>query len=223
MRVQLIKYTDMPDYTAALAARICYSSSSQIGLTNEKVKNLIKKILKSGHLSVLEHISFTYLIEGISRVTTHQLVRHRLASYSQQSHRYTKIEENKFVCPPDIQNDKKAYDIYEKATKDAIKTYNKLIEMGIKKEDARYIIPQAVTSNIMVTMNARELLHFFTLRCCKRAQWEIREVANEMLRLAKQKAPIIFENAGPACVRGRCPEEKPCKNIKEIRNFFKEL
>lgn len=225
MKVQLIKFTDNPDYAAALAARVCYSSSAvdKIKLSDEDVEKLIKRILKSGHHSVLEHVSFTYALEGISRVATHQLVRHRLASYSQQSHRYTRIKENQFVMPSDIRDNKKASELYQKAMESAIETYNKLIDMGIKKEDARFIIPQAVSSNIIVTMNARELLHFFTLRCCERAQWEIRSVAIEMLRLSKAKAPVIFENAGPSCVRGRCPEEHPCENIKEIREFFKEL
>jgi len=225
MKVQLIKWTDNPDYTAALSARVCYSplETDKIKLSDKEVGKLIRRILKSGHHSVLEHVSFTYALEGVSRVATHQLVRHRLASYSQQSHRYTKIKEDQFVQPPDIQNNKKAYDLYQKAIQNAIGTYDELIDMGIKREDARFIIPQGVSSNIIVTMNARELLHFFTLRCCVRAQWEIRSAAIEMLRLAKTKAPVIFENAGPSCVRGRCFEEHPCENIEEIRKFFKEL
>ncbi len=225
MKVQLIKFTGNPDYSAALAARVCYSSLdiSEISLSDDDVRKLIKRILKSGHYSVLEHVSFTYALEGISRTATHQLVRHRLASYSQQSHRYTKIKENKFVTPPDIQNNKRADELYQKALKNAVEIYNKLIDMGIKREDARFVIPQGVSSNIMVTMNARELLHFFTLRCCVRAQWEIREAAVEMLKLARKEAPVIFEDAGPSCVRGRCFEEHPCENIQEIREFFEKL
>jgi len=187
MQIMLIRYTEDPEFIAALAAKLCHSSIND---------NILRKIIKLGHLSVIEHVSFTYLLEGISRVTTHQLVRHRLASYSQQSHRYTRIEENDFICPHSIRNNKEAYSLFQKNIKDNLETYNKLIEMGIKKEDARYIIPQAVTSNIMVTMNARELLNFFRLRCTKNAQWEIRELANRMIKLAKEKSPIIFENVG---------------------------
>ena len=193
MKVILMEYTNEPEFLGAFAAEVCHTSDIY-NIDGREDKALLKKILKLGHLSVLEHISFTFLISGISRVTTHQLVRHRMASYSQQSHRYTKIKEKDFICPPSIQSNKEAYSLFQKNIKDNLDAYNKLIEMGIKKEDARYLIPQAVTSTIMMTMNARELLHFFKLRCSKRAQWEIRQLANEMLRLAKEKAPVIFEN-----------------------------
>ncbi len=222
MKVSLLEHTPNPDKTAAFAARVCYSSGVEnINLDVEKTRNILRRVIKSGHHSVLEHVSFTFLIEGISRVATHQLVRHRIASYSQQSHRYTKITRESFVVPPSIEE--KAKELFDKYIEEALGVYERLIELGIKKEDARFIIPQAVSSNIVVTMNARELLHFFTLRTCVRAQWEIRQCAIEMLKLAKSKAPIIFENAGPACVRGRCPEEHPCENIREIREFFKQL
>ena len=190
MRVILVEYTKEPEFLGTFAAEVCHTSIDDIDGREDKA--LLKRILKMGHLSVLEHISFTFLISGISRVTTHQLVRHRMASYSQQSHRYTRIKDKDFICPPSIRNNEKAYNLFKKNVKDNLETYNRLIEMGIKKEDARYIIPQAVTSTIIVTMNARELLHFFKLRCAKNAQWEIREMANEMLRLVKEKAPIIF-------------------------------
>ncbi len=225
MNVVLIRHTYDPDDLAALAARVCYSSQSvnEIDMDGDQKEKLIKRVVKSGHHSVLEHVSFTYALEGLSRVATHQLVRHRLASYSQQSHRYTTIKENSFVIPPSITENKEALAVYKDALKKSMELYSRLIDMGIKKEDARFVIPQGVSSNIVVTMNARELLHFFTLRCCIRAQWEIRDASVEMLRLAKDKAPVIFENAGPACVRGRCPEEKPCDNIPQIREFFKTL
>ncbi len=222
MKVSLIEYTPNPDYTAAFAARVCYSSDiEKLKLDDEGVKNILRRVIKSGHHSVLEHVNFTFLIEGISRVATHQLVRHRIASYSQQSHRYTRIKRESFVIPENLSDE--ARKLIEKHIDASIDLYNKLIEMGVKKEDARFVIPQAVSSNIVVTMNARELLHFFSLRCCVRAQWEIRNCAVEMLRLVKRKAPIIFENAGPTCVRGRCPEENPCDNIREIREYFKNL
>ena len=225
MKVFLIRHTFDADSLSALAARVCYSSQStqDINLDEESKIKLIKRVIKSGHHSVLEHANFTYSIEGISRVATHQLVRHRIASYSQQSHRYTTIKKGSFVIPPEIEENTDAREIYESALENSLEIYNKLIELGIKKEDARFVIPQGVSSNIVVTMNARELLHFFTLRCCIRAQWEIRKAAIEMLKLAKQHAPIIFENAGPACVRGKCPEEKPCTDIPQIREFFKTL
>ncbi len=222
MKVSLIEYTPNPDYTAAFAARVCYSSNTEkLKLDNEGVKNILRRVIKSGHHSVLEHVNFTFLIEGISRVATHQLVRHRIASYSQQSHRYTKIKMESFVIPKGISEEAKR--LMKKHFNASIELYNKLLDLGVKKEDARFVIPQAVSSNIVVTMNARELLHFFSLRCCVRAQWEIRHCAIEMLRLTKSKAPVIFENAGPSCVGGRCPEENPCDNIREIREYFKNL
>ena len=222
MKVTLIEYTQNPDQTAAFAARVCYSSDiHKLKLDEKGTKDILKRVIKSGHHSVLEHVSFTFLIEGISRVATHQLVRHRIASYSQQSHRYTKIKRDNFVIPPSLPEEAK--NLVEEHIDNSIKLYEKLISMGIKKEDARFVIPQAVGSNIVVTMNARELLHFFSLRTCVRAQWEIRQCAVDMLKIAKSKAPIIFEDSGPSCVRGRCPEEKPCENIKEIREYFKKL
>lgn len=225
MKVTLLRHTFDADYMAALAAKVCYSSQNveDISFDEQSKEKLLKRVIKSGHHSVIEHISFTFAIEGISRVATHQLVRHRLASYSQQSHRYTKIAQNSFVVPPEIEKNSEALKLYNEALDKNLQLYNKLIEMGIKKEDARFVIPCGVSSNIVVTMNARELIHFFRLRCCVRAQWEIRDAAIEMLKLAKKHAPIIFENAGPACVTGRCPEEKPCDNIPEIRKFFKTL
>ncbi len=225
MKVALLEHTYNPDNLAAVAARVCYSDNDveNIHLSDEDRRRLLKRVISSGHHSVLEHASFTYALEGISRVATHQLVRHRIASYSQQSHRYTKIKPQNFVVPPSIRENPEAYELFEKAIEGCVDLYERLMQMGIKREDARFVIPQAVSSRIIVTMNARELLHFFSLRCCVRAQWEIREAAIEMLRLAKRVAPIIFENAGPACVRGRCPEHDPCTNIREIRDYFKSL
>ncbi|WP_025209843.1 FAD-dependent thymidylate synthase [Hippea sp. KM1] len=224
MKVSLVEHTPNPDYVAAFSARVCYSTNpDELKLDEEGIRRILRRVIKSGHHSVLEHVSFTFLIEGISRVATHQLVRHRIASYSQQSHRYTKVERESFVIPPSIEGMPQIKKLYDEFIKNSLEFYEKLIELGIKKEDARFVIPQAVSSNIVVSMNARELLHFFSLRCCVRAQWEIREAAIEMLKIAKSKAPVIFENAGPACVRGRCPEENPCTDIQQIRRFFKEL
>ena len=166
--------------------------------------------MKLGHYSVLEHATFTFAIEGISRVTSHQLVRHRLASFSQQSQRYVKIdkEDFPFKVPKSIEKDEKLAKIFIDAVKELDGIYQLLLDHNIKAEDARYILPQAVTTKMIISANARELLHIFKLRCCNRAQWEIRELAMNMLKEVKSIAPTIFENAGPPCVLGSCPEGK---------------
>ncbi len=217
MKVELLSYTPNPELLVAAAARTCYSKKpgSQIikKITTKKASKLIKKLVKIGHHSILEHASFTFSIEGVSRACTHQLVRHRIASYSQQSQRYVSLENANFVVPLTIKKDQKAREIFDRIIKEARDAYRKLLELGVPEEDARYVVPQAVQTNIVVTMNARELLHFFKLRCCMRAQWEIRALAWRMLSLVKKVAPTIFENAGPPCIsEGMCPEEEfPCK------------
>ncbi|MFZ3071833.1 MAG: FAD-dependent thymidylate synthase, partial [Thermodesulfobacteriota bacterium] len=203
MKVTLLKHTPEPEKTVTLAAKLCYSPSA-IGELKKKVRGsstekFLAKILKMGHLSVLEHASFTFGIEGVSRAMTHQLVRHRVASYSQQSQRYVDMRNCKeFVVPPSIKNKAKAAKKFRDFVSSIHGFYSELVEQGIPKEDARYILPNAAATRIIVTMNARELLHFFTLRCCERAQWEIRDAATRMLSLAKKKAPFIFASAGPA-------------------------
>jgi thymidylate synthase (FAD) len=215
MKVKLLQYTPEPDRTVAIAARLCYSKLGIIELseklTEEKVKELIKKLKNSGHLSPFEHSNFTFGIEGISRVTSHQLVRHRIASYSQQSQRYVRVSDASFVVPPSIERNREAKSLVTQINETAKEIYQKLIDLGVPEEDARYILPQGITTKIIVTMNARELLHFFNLRCCLRAQWEIRMLANSMLKEVKRVAPLIFQNAGPYCFSGPCPEEGPCK------------
>ncbi len=177
-----------------------------------------------GHLSILEHASFTFGIDGISRVTSHQLVRHRVASYSQQSQRYVKFDSPEFVLPSTVTIDESRRQRFEAALKNLYSLYNEMIEEGVPAEDARYLLPNAACTKIIVTMNARELLHFFTLRGCERAQWEIREMATEMIVLAKTVAPVIFADTGPACVRGACSEGKmTCGKPDEIRAKFKSL
>ncbi|HOK29248.1 MAG TPA: FAD-dependent thymidylate synthase [bacterium] len=214
MKVELLSYTPEPDRVVAISARLCYSkigiSELAEKLTDDKIKDLLKKLESSGHLSPFEHANFTFGIEGISRVTSHQLVRHRIASYSQQSQRYVKMSNGEFVIPPSIKKNSSASELVYNLNDMAMSVYNKLIQLGIPEEDARYILPQGITTKIIVTMNARELLHFFNLRCCLRAQWEIRAMANLMLRKVKEVAPIIFEKAGPSCFSGPCPEEGPC-------------
>ena len=230
MKVTLLNFTPAPEKTVVLAAKLCYSDSN-ISQLEEKIKGVsyekfLGKILNMGHLSVLEHAGFTFGIEGISRATSHQLVRHRLASYSQQSQRYVAFKEGLgFVTPPSL---KKKSGIAKKFSDTAASLHNfykEMIEAGIPAEDARYILPNAATTRIIVTMNARELLHFFGLRACERAQWEIREMAKQMLSLVKKEAPFIFKKAGPGCVStGKCTEgEMTCGRPDEIRKEFMSL
>jgi len=212
MKVKLINYTKDPEKIVAQSARLCYSALSiedlEEKLTNESIIKLIKKIIKLGHYSVLEHATFTFAIEGISRVTSHQLVRHRLASFSQQSQRYVKINKEGFpyIVPKSIAQEEKLNKLFIDAIKKIDGIYHMLLDHNIKAEDARYILPQSVTTKIIITANARELLHIFKLRCCNRAQWEIREVVMNMLKEVEDIAPTIFENAGPPCILGPCPE-----------------
>jgi len=228
VKVALLRHTPEPEKTVAMAARLCYSASSVREL-EEKVaagslEKFLGKILKLGHLSVLEHASFTFGVEGISRATSHQLVRHRLASYSQQSQRYVTATAPEYVIPHSIAADPEKRKRFEREIKRAYSLYSELVEEGVPAEDARYLLPNAACTKIIITMNARELLHFFSLRCCERAQWEIRGMATEMLRLAKGAAPFIFRDSGPSCVRGRCVEgEMTCGKPKEIKEKFKSL
>ena len=209
MKVVLLNYTKNPDKICAAAAQSCYSEKGASELfestSDDKAKKMIKKVVGMGHLSVVEHAYFTFSVEGVSRSLTHQLVRHRVASYSQQSQRYVSMDKGKYVIPPSISSDLDSKRTYTKIMDDTWKAYRELAKT-VPKEDARYVLPNACHTNITVTMNARELWHFFQLRCCRRAQWEIRMMAWKMLQEAKKAAPILFENAGPGCFRGPCPE-----------------
>lgn len=221
LSLALLAHTPDPEKVVAAAARLCYSpvgaADLMDGMTDEKANALLKTILKSGHLSVCEHASFTFAIEGISRACSHQLVRHRVASYSQQSQRYVKLNEPSIIVPPAIKDKPELVDEFMAITQAAQKGYENMLEAGVEAEDARYLIPQAVETKIVVTMNARELMHFFTLRTCERAQWEIRAMAEEMLKLVLPLAAVIFAKSGPACVRGRCPEGKfYCKKPRKL-------
>lgn len=178
-------------------------------MSDEDVSKLLRFLIKAGHHSAIEHAVYTFAIEGISRACTHQLVRHRLASYNQQSQRYVKfLDDFEYITPPAIRDDKAMNEVFCEYVDNAFELYKKMLASGIEAEDARYILPQAGETKIVVTMNARELLHFFELRCCDRAQWEIRELATAMLGLVKETAPVIFEKAGPGCMGGPCPEGK---------------
>lgn len=229
MKITLLNFTPNPEKTIVLAAKLCYSDSS-ISQLEDKVKDVsvekfLNKILQMGHLSVLEHSNFTFGIEGISRATSHQLVRHRLASYSQQSQRYVKFKEPEFVIPPSIKSNDGITKKFSDTVESLYDFYQEMLNAGIPAEDARYIFPNAATTKIIVTMNARELLHFFGLRTCERAQWEIREMAKKMLSLVKKEAPFIFKKAGPGCVStNKCTEgEMTCGRPDEIREEFRRL
>lgn len=230
MKVALLQHTPDPERSVALAARLCYSPSSiaelEEKLTQSDIAAFLEKILSLGHQSVLEHVSFTFGVDGISRACSHQLVRHRLASYSQQSQRYVTFKGDDFplVIPETISCSDKRNQFFAKAVTAAAEAYRELVADGVPAEDARFVLPNAAETKIIITMNARELLHFFELRCCERAQWEIRALAIEMLRLVKPVASVIFSSAGPACISGGCPEgAMTCGKIKEVRQRFDNL
>lgn len=202
MKVTLISHTNLADEICGQAAAVCTNSKTP-------AKSL-KHALDSGHTSVLEHAVYTFRVKGLSRAALAQLTRHRLASFDVQSQRYARIGEDvSLVIPDTIRNSGFATEV-ESTMRYVMNLYQRMVGAGIPCEDARYVTPQAVPTTLIMTMNARELLHFFSLRCCNRAQWEIRELADQMLRICKQECPVIFKDAGPGCVTGNCPEEKPC-------------
>lgn len=253
MKVTLIAHTPEPEKVIATAAKLCYSSSDigslYDGLTDEKVAGFIEMLASIGHESVMEHVSFTFGIEGVSRACTHQLVRHRIASYSQKSQRYVNENGFEFITPPEIEAVPEAKAIFDDEMKRLVECYEKIADIlcenhkarltaeGLNEkeaaskarkqanEDARFILPNACETKIVVTMNVRSLFNFFKHRCCNRAQWEIRAVADEMLRLCTEAAPNVFRYAGPSCVMsGRCPEGKmTCGKFKEVQEKYKEL
>lgn len=221
MQVELLYHTPDPERAIATAARLCYApigaSELMETMPEDKVMSVLSTIMKSGHFSTLEHASYTFAIDGVSRALTHQLVRHRLASFNQQSQRYVKFKDGiDVVIPHTIEEDSEAKRVFDEAMDHAAAAYKKLIDAGIPAEDARFVLPNAAETKIVVTMNVRELLHFFNLRCCNRAQWEIRELAHKMLELVKPTAPFIFMDAGASCVRGACAEgDMSCKDPYE--------
>ena len=225
MKMKLIKHTLEPEKMVAVAARLCYSpvGGEQLleDLNTEEVNKLVRFVVKSGHLSTTEHIYFTFAIEGISRVLTHQLVRHRLASYNQQSQRYVKFYGNyEYVVPPAVKNNPRILPEFTALIDKIHNFYEEMLKSGVEAEDARYILPNATETKIIVSMNGRELLHFFTVRCCNRAQWEIKELAIDMLKIVKQVCPVVFEKAGPNCLRGPCHEGKfTCECPPKVSDF----
>lgn len=252
MKVKLIAHTPNPQEVVASAAKLCYS---RVGiediiekLDDESTSKFVHMLSDLGHESPIEHVSFTFAVEGVSRTLTHQLVRHRIASYSQQSQRYVKLAQFQYVIPDSISQILEAKEIFEKAMEEDQRTYNKLVEILMDKhlqrlldegisenkarrasekmaiEDARYVFPNACETKIVLTMNARSLMNFFRHRCCNRAQWEIRNLADEMLKEVKRVAPDLFINAGPPCVNGACPEgAMSCGKMLEIREKYNSI
>ena len=201
MNIHLKAYTVDPATLCGDAAAICTASEDR--------KRSLSYSLSSGHESVLEHVSFTFQVDGLSRASLAQLTRHRLASYSVQSQRFVRILGIDMVLPASIRNSE-FYGEAGSLMEDVMNLYQRMVDAGIPPEDARYVTPQAVPTSLILTMNARELRHFFALRCCNRAQWEIRQMADQMLEMCKDVASELFEDAGPGCIRGHCPEAHPC-------------
>lgn len=248
-RVSLIAYTPEPEKVVAAAARLCYSKAGveeiTQGLTGQKTADFVDMLSSMGHESPLEHASFTFGIEGVSRSFLAQITRHRIASYSVKSQRYVAESDFEYVVPPAIEAIPEARDEFLRAMEEDRLHYIRIRELltgrhkkeltaqgkdessalkaagKLANEDARFVLPNACETKLVCTFNARELLHLFSLRCCSRAQWEIRSVAEQMLRLVKEAAPHIFRLAGPACVRGACSEGKmTCGRAKEVREHY---
>ena len=213
MHVELLYHTPNPERAIATAARLCYApvgaSELMETMSDERIQSVLSTIMASGHFSTLEHASYTFAVDGISRALTHQLVRHRLASFNQQSQRYVKFKDGLDVIKPEsVAANEETSALFDKAIQTAVDVYTKLLDSGVPAEDARYLLPNAAETKIVITMNVRELLHFFNLRCCNRAQWEIRQLAWKMLDLVRPTAPFVFLDAGPSCMRGPCSEGK---------------
>jgi thymidylate synthase (FAD) len=221
-KAKLINYSENPEKNVALAARLCYSEAGaeelEAKMSQEDMNNLVRKVVGLGHYSTLEHTYF-YFHVVCSRVASHQLVRHRIGvSFSQRSQRYVKEDNFDYIIPPKIAKNKKASQEYRDWMEKGRKMYNNMLADDIPAEDARFVLP-TVKTNLMVSFNARSLYHFFSLRCCSRAQWEIRSLANQMLKQVKEVAPVLFEKAGPPCeAEGNCPEgEMSCGRIDSIK------
>ncbi|MDR2811720.1 MAG: FAD-dependent thymidylate synthase [Endomicrobium sp.] len=215
MNVKLLKSTKDAEKICAVAARLCRSATKiddiDENFATDKVKDLLSKVISSEHHSVLEHASFTFGVEGVSRALLAQLTRHRIASFSVQSQRYVKFKSGiDFVVPNTIKKDEKLLEKYNNFLESTKSLYKEFLDAGIPAEDARYILPNAATTQIIITMNARELRHFFSLRCCNRSQWEMTEMARCMLDIAREEAPLLFKDVGPNCEREGCRETSSC-------------
>ncbi|MGI6280192.1 MAG: FAD-dependent thymidylate synthase [Acutalibacteraceae bacterium] len=251
-KVYLLAHTSNPEHIVASAAKLCYSSSkiSELNqnLTDEKAASFVEMLAEIGHESPIEHATFTFGIEGVSRSLLAQITRHRIASFSVKSQRYVKEGSFEYVIPPEIAAEPEALALYREIMAADQEKYDKIAEILTAKhkaaflaegkdektaarlaekkaiEDARFVLPNACETQMVLTMNARSLMNFFRIRCCRRAQWEIQEVANQMLKLVTEVAPHLFKNAGPSCVRGKCSEGKmTCGKPDEVREFYKGL
>lgn len=249
LSVQLISHTPNPDSLAAAAARICYSNAGAREIMEKGGKEsddkFLKMLLDLGHDSPLEHASFTFAIEGVSRSLLAQITRHRIASFSVKSQRYVSESAFTYITPPEIEGNDSALDLFNKAMSESLKSYNALCDLLQKEhyerltaegkdsdrarreaqkqamEDARYVLPNACETKLVITMNARSLLNFFHLRLCERAQWEIRALAERMLYLVREVSPGIFSKAGPPCAFGKCSEgEMTCGKQVEKRRIY---
>ena len=229
LKVILLRATPDPDEVVALGARLCYAQAD-VDALEQRVqqsdqRGYVSRVMARGHLSVTEHASFTFAVEGVSRALLAQLTRHRIASFSVQSQRYVSMADGfDYVIPPSIEA------LGEEETREFAREMEQMHAWYLRwqeklggagesaNQDARFVLPNACATRLVVTMNARELLHFFELRCCNRAQWEIREMAWQMLALCREAAPALFEHVGPACLRGRCPEGKnTCGRMDEVK------
>jgi len=229
-KVELLAHTPDPENTIAVAAKLCYSDADiaviKEGVEQKDVSGYIRMLLRLGHQSPLEHASFTFGIEGVSRALLAQITRHRIASFSVKSQRYVGLKDSfQYVIPPAIEAlGAEAVARYEEQMRTMAEWYKDwqgLLGTGEKSnEDARFVLPNASETKMIVTMNARELMHFFALRCCNRAQWEIRDVAWQMLALVDKVAPTLFADCGPGCIKGACPEGKmTCGKAAEVKDF----
>jgi len=252
VKVKLIAHTVMPEQVVAAAAKLCYSDSNAMeimeDLDEEKTASFVEKLASFGHMSPIEHASFTFAIEGVSRSLLAQITRHRLASFSVQSQRYVKLTHFEYITPPEIASDSETLQLYNETIQNCVEAYQKLSEMleerhyqeflkqGLSEksahnkaekkaiEDARFVLPNASETKMVMTMNARELQHFFHLRCCNRAQWEIRALAKAMVAEVYPVAPALFLKAGPSCISGACPEGKmTCGKMQEVREEYAVL
>ncbi len=252
MKVRLLAYTPDPERTVASAAKLCYAAADidtvREGLTDEKTAAFVEMLADMGHESPIEHASFTFGIEGVSRSLLAQITRHRIASFSVQSQRYVRENQFEYVTPPEIAEIPEALELYREAMERDQKYYDELSAILKKKhteelmalgmdekaasraaekkaiEDARFVLPNACDTKMIMTINARSLINFFHHRCCNRAQWEIRELADKMLEQVYRVAPDIFKKAGPSCIAGPCPEGKmSCGRAAEVRQYYAEL
>lgn len=248
-KVFLLAHTPNPEHTVAAAAKLCYSSSKinelNDNLTDDKAASFVEMLSEIGHESPIEHASFTFGIEGVSRALLAQITRHRMASFSVKSQRYVREGAFEYITPPEIAAIPEALELYDEIMAEDQKKYDRLAEILKEKhiktflaegkdqktaerlaekkaiEDARFVLPNSCETQMVMTMNARSLHNFFRHRCCKRAQWEIQDIANQMLELVCKVAPNLFKNAGPSCLCGKCPEGKmSCGKMIEVKEFY---